>query len=149
MLTKAELGRMGTGIIDANLEADGEIDPGVMLISQMDKPIAFSIAPPNEAAKKEFIVSEIQKMRNDGVLAGAVLLAEAWIAPDGNDLPAQHADREEVVIMLVYGCDGKELSIWPIERHSAVSKRGVQKHPSSAAWRGWMDEAFAHKSGTA
>ena len=149
MLTKAVLAQLGISIIDDNLEVDGEIEPGVLLVSQKYNPVLISINAPNETAKKEFVISEIRKMRNDGILVGAVLLAEAWMAPDGNDLPAQHADREEAVVMAVYGCDGKELSIWPIERHGAVSKRGVQKHPASAAWGGWLDEAFSHEGGTA
>ena len=152
MLTKAELSWEGMRIIDKILEETGELRPRVIAWSRNNKTICFEIAAPDQTtkiAKQEVVVSKIQKLRHDGTLSGVIFLSETWTATDDKAPPSQHPDRKEAVAMTVYGCDGKKLYVWPIERHGNAVKRGLQEILHTEEWAGWLGEAFAHEGGTA
>ena len=145
MKTSKELIEWAVQIIDSDLHTLGRVERGVAIMTPDSIHAIISLNGPEHYVEdaKEKAINMIRTLREKGNLAGVVEIAEAWLSGDAG---GGKKEREEVVIVEMFGMEGKTIAVWPLVRRDTTVRRG-QARSDIVCGISWLDEAFVSKRG--
>jgi hypothetical protein len=154
-MPSSEIVAFTKGYIDHCLKNDGCVH-GVIFLHRTDGEVAHIPYKSDKsiplAVEQAAICEVIRSMKSQGLFAGAVLVAEAWMvkAPVSSPLvglipPSLDPDRIEIVTALVVAFDGgKHTAMWPMIREGGKVRCGAEIDGGEKYDKieSWLDDAF-------